>query len=365
MSSRHVKRKPIPFKQESLDSIQYINAISEPQVHLFKPISQVLTNHEPKYISDSKQDLNRKESNTSSSVIEAAEYKSGPMQSTVNTLSRMRKSTFHSNNEDENSSSTFILKPNILQKSNSIFRMKSSNKEIRKRQLTIERKQEEHLGHQIQLMNIINIKKEETDRVYQLQKQLKEKDNEIIRLKAALQEATNPTTSISEKCTKLDYKLAILISNEFIKYSNKEVKELKEFELLNKLYKLCKNEDDEIDKIKEMVNVEYKTALNDLYSMLKLTIQKNLVLNDQLLELGLSLPNTLIQESDFERFNELYNKLTLKKTSTVACPTTVPTTKELESRQKLQIENIHIKKWEREAIAKDIESGYHVCQLLI
>ena len=198
-------------------------------------------------------------------------------------------------------------------------------------------------------------RKIETDEVSKLKEQLKNKDNEIERLKNELQ-ALNAGKPV-KKCTADDYKIAFLMNQELLKYSREPTK-LEEFELLNQLNHLFI--ESKKDDFPEMLAEAYNKTISSLYSTFKTTIYKNLLLNAQLKELGLCLPDTLIEETEFKEFVELFETLKLDEGRRIKPSGILPNTKDIEMKLKEQIATIDCQKWEREAVAKDIETAYHV-----
>eukprot|EP00835_Amoeboradix_gromovi_P001124 NODE_45_length_27728_cov_0.328387.p6 type:complete len:360 gc:universal NODE_45_length_27728_cov_0.328387:16060-14981(-) len=203
------------------------------------------------------------------------------------------------------------------------------------------------------MASAIKEKKIESDEIYKLRDELRFKDNEIERLKQELKNGSNKANV--QKCTIEDYKTAILMSQEILQYSSSD-ENIQDFEIISRVKSLF--EESKEDTFLEVIAGEYKSKLEDLYNMLKVVIQKNLVLNEQLRELGLHKPTTLIEETEFSKFVTLYEILKPKEASPKS--EAIPKIKDIESKLKEQVSAIECSKWEREYYGKDIESGYLV-----
>ena len=217
-----------------------------------------------------------------------------------------------------------------------------------KRQSTVELVKHSRLN----IVRAVNEKKIDSDEIWKLKQELIYKTNELEKLKS-----DTKFIDSTEFCALKDYKKSILILNEMRKYNENPLEKHQE---IDQIVSYFQNESD--STINTLLAEEFNAKLDKVYLILKKVIYKNLVLNKQLQEVGLCIPNVLIDKIDLKSFMEIHEQLllTVNQSSPESLETSQVDINDLESKLQDQISQLSIDKWEREGTKREIETHFHV-----
>eukprot|EP00834_Sanchytrium_tribonematis_P004295 NODE_203_length_12996_cov_1.033961.p5 type:complete len:354 gc:universal NODE_203_length_12996_cov_1.033961:9934-10995(+) len=350
MSTRQaVKRKPIvldTFVPTELPTNAIESHNKQENIKLRMPSSQTIPINNLKKVPELKPNLMNHVKNSSNSLdVTSLEVHGIPQQSS-------RKATI-SSIDDEFHDTSSLESPKRQGFMNTI-KAKGRVRELN-RKMSIYDPKNETKSYRHEVASALLEKKTDSDEYFRMRDELQKKENELRRLREKISILENGNAVKNET----NYKVACSILKELIKVQTGQIP-MEESDLINDFLSSIPNHSRDHCENNLDTEAEYKQIIKELFFVLRQAIQKNLLLNDHLNQLGLGLPNTIIQKNALSQLVAKYENLFNSEEDE---PTIELPIENIEESIKKQLESIECEKWDREATNREIISEYTVISI--